>query len=99
MKVFERLIHNYIYPFLPNILIDKQYGFVKKRSKISNLILSQTILFKSMEQRLQVDAVYTDFRKAFDKVDHDILLQKLAFNDIRGNLLQWFSSYVKNTSL
>ncbi|XP_013161502.1 PREDICTED: uncharacterized protein LOC106113323 [Papilio xuthus] len=55
-------------------------------------------LLSTLAKRVQVDAVYTDFCKAFDKLDQDILLQKLAFNGIRGNLLRWFSSYVKNRS-
>ncbi|KAJ8737841.1 hypothetical protein PYW08_000436 [Mythimna loreyi] len=49
-----------------------------------------------MDRRVQVDAVYTDFQKAFHKVDHTILLEKLAFNGIRGNLLRWFVSYIFN---
>lgn len=43
-----------------------------------------------------VDAVYTDFQKAFDKVDHELLLNRIAFNGIRGNLLRWFISYFSN---
>lgn len=38
------------------------------------------------------------FRKAFDKVDHELLLNKIAFNGIRGNLLRWFHSYITNRS-
>lgn len=49
-----------------------------------------------MDGRVQVDAVYTDFQKAFDKVDHALLLEKLAYNGIRGNLLRWFVSYIYN---
>ncbi|CAK1581112.1 unnamed protein product [Parnassius mnemosyne] len=47
-----------------------------------------------MDKGIQVDSVYTDFRKAFDKVDHYILLKKIAFNGIRGDLLRWFHSYI-----
>lgn len=51
-----------------------------------------------MDKRSQVrtDSVYTDFCKAFNKIDHEILLEKLEFNGMRGNLLKWFVSYVKN---
>lgn len=48
------------------------------------------------DKRAQVDVVYTDFRKAFDKVDHVLLLRKLAYNGIKGNLLRWFASYLDN---
>lgn len=49
-----------------------------------------------MDVGFQIDAVYTDFKKAFDRVDHEILLNKIAYNGIRGNLLRWFCSYVSN---
>lgn len=95
-KLFERLVHNEIYPILHNTIIPEQHGFVKRRSTTSNLTVFTTNLFECMDSRVQVDAVYTDFKKAFDKVDHEILLSKIAFNGIRGNLLRWFSSYVTN---
>ena len=43
-----------------------------------------------------MDAVYTDFSKAFDKVDHNILACKLEIHGIRGNLLKWIKSYLSN---
>lgn len=95
-KVFERLVHNIIYPIFHRIVIPEQHGFVRNRSTISNLLLYTNYLFERMDEGGQVDAVYTDFCKAFDKVDHLLLLQKLAFNGIRGNLLRWFASYIRN---
>lgn len=75
-------------------LIPQQHGFVKKRSTTTNLLLYTNYLFENLDNRVQVDSVYTDFCKAFDKVDHLLLLKKIAFNGIRGNLLRWFQSYV-----
>lgn len=97
-KLFERLVHDIIYPILHNTIIQEQHGFVRKRSTASNLILFANNLFENMDKRIQVDAVYTDFRKAFDKVDHKLLLDKIAFNGIRGDLLRWFSSYITERS-
>lgn len=51
-----------------------------------------------MEARGQVDAVYTDFAKAFDRVDHSILSMKLNYTGIHGSLLRWFESYLTNRS-
>lgn len=51
-----------------------------------------------LDRRVQVDAVYTDFKKAFDKVDHEMLLNKISYNGIRGDLLRWFHSYITNRS-
>lgn len=97
-KLFERLVHNEIYPLLHNSIIPEQHGFVKRRSTTSNLLIFANYLFENVDKRLQIDAVYTDFKKAFDKVDHEILLNKIAFNGIRGNLLRWFVSYLENRS-
>jgi hypothetical protein len=95
-KVFERLVHDAIYPHLHNIILQEQHGFVKRRSTITNLLLYTSDLFLSLEANIQTDSIYTDFRKAFDTVDHKILLQKIAFNGIRGNLWRWFKSYISN---
>lgn len=95
-KVFERLVREDIYPALHQLLSAEQHGFVKSRSTASNLALFTNYLFQNMDKQIQVDTVYTDFQKAFDKVDHKLLLDKLAFNGIRGNLLRWFASYITN---
>lgn len=95
-KVLERLVHDAIYPTLHPIIIPEQHGFVKKRSTLTNLVTYSTFLFECMDNRKQVDSVYTDFCKAFDKVDHGMLLRKIAFNGIRGNLFRWFQSYITN---
>jgi ribonucleases P/MRP protein subunit RPP40 len=44
----------------------------------------------------QVDSIFTDYRKAFDRIDHKLLLQKLLVSGIHGNLYRWFSSYIHN---
>lgn len=51
-----------------------------------------------MANRREVDNVYTGFCKVFGKVDHTILLSKIEFNGIRGNLLRWFAFYIINRS-
>lgn len=51
-----------------------------------------------MANRREVDNVYTGFCKVFGKVDHIILLSKIEFNGIRGNLLRWFAFYIINRS-
>lgn len=93
-KVFESIIQNSVYSSLSEHLLANQHGFMKRKSTVTNLLVYSDYLFNSMDKRTQVDAIYTDFRKAFDKVDHLLLIQKLAYNGITGSLLEWFRSYL-----
>lgn len=95
-RVFERLVHGALYPHIRHLILPEQHGFVKRRSTTTNLMTFVNYLFENMDRRVQVDAVYTDFQRAFDKVDHTLLMEKIAFNGIRGNLLRWFASYIFN---
>lgn len=95
-KLFERLIHDALYSHIHQMIIPEHHGFVKKRSTSTNLMIFVDYLFENLDKQVQVDAIYTDFKKVFDKVDHSLLLDKIALNEIRGNLLRWFSSYIFN---
>lgn len=95
-KLCERLVHKAVYPRLHNTILQQQHGFVQRRSTVTNLLIYTTDLFEEIDNNKQIDSVYTDFRKAFDRVDHKILLEKIAFNGIRGNLWRWFKSYISN---
>lgn len=93
-KLFESIIFDFLYSDVRNILNVEQHGFMKKRSVDSNLFIYTEYILKNMNSRIQVDAIYTDFSKAFDKIDHTILLEKLAGVGVYGSLLKWFDSYV-----
>lgn len=94
-KVIERVIHNQMYVALKHTFLPQQHGFLGGRSTVSNLIAFTDDLSKGMESGGQVDAVYTDYAKAFDRIDHVILLEKLQAAGIHGDLLRWFCSYVQ----
>ena len=77
-KILEKIVHNRLYSFLTKcgILYAGQYGFRPKHSTINAITeLSHNIL-SSIDARQQYIAVYLDLSKAFDTIDHSILLKK-----------------------
>lgn len=97
-KLFEKIILSHIYPLLSRGITTEQHGFLRGRSTISNLACFTDYVLSNMEGGGQVDVIYTDFEKAFDRVDHAILLTKLQYLGIHGDLLRWTASYLKNRS-
>lgn len=95
-KMLDCIISKKLTWDLKNIIIPQQHGFCQGRSTLSNLILYQNYLRLSFNNRTQVDSVYTDFTKAFDRISHQLLIAKLEGIGIRGNLLSWFGSYLNN---
>jgi hypothetical protein len=91
-KLFEILVDRYMYEDLKGKLIDCQHGFVKGRSVVSNLLEYSSFVLKSIEDGCQVDSFYTDFSKAFDKVRHRLLLDKMS-TDVEPSRCQWLGSY------
>ena len=73
-----------------------QHGFLPGKSTVSQLSQVVHQFGKALEKRQQVDVIYLDFPKAFDKVSHCKLLFKLECLGIRGSLLGWFRSYLTN---
>ena len=71
-----------------------QYGFQKGKSTTSQLLNVLHNIHKFLEKRCQVDTIYLDFAKAFDKASHEHLLVKLCNFGIGGNLLRWFGDYL-----
>lgn len=78
-----------------DLLSDNQWGFRKNHS--TGLLLHLTDTWKwALDENLKVGVLFIDFRKAFDSVNHTILLQKLKAAGISGNLLSWMKSYLSN---
>lgn len=93
-KVFEEIVTEQLTPCLTNVICDEQHGFIPQRSTVTNLAVYHCAVSAALDEGLQVDTVYTDFSKAFDSVDHQILLHKLAAYTFRGPLLSWIGSYL-----
>ena len=97
-KVFEGIMYNRLVAYLNEykILFSYQFGFRKQHSTYMALMTLMDKLTKCLDNDEYVIGVFLDFSKAFDTLDHTILLQKLSVYGIRGNALSWFESYLKD---
>ena len=98
-KVLERLMYNRLYNFseINSVIYDLQFGFRQKYSTSHALIHLTDKIREQLDSGNFACGIF-DFQKAFDTVDHDILIQKLNHYGIRGVANNWFSSYLQNRS-
>jgi len=91
-KVLEKAMHSRLSQHLHtnNTLVTEQYGF---RKGISTCRLTDSV-FKSINQRMNVGGNFCDLAKAFDCMNHEILLAKLHIHGIQED---WFRSYLSNS--
>lgn len=95
-KLFERLVNQQLTRLVEDRIIPQQHGFMKKRSTTTNLLEFTCFASKAMARGYQVDVLYTDFAKAFDKLSHAKLIEKLHRFNLPLNLIKWIASYLSN---
>ena len=95
-KVFEQIVHKRVYDFLisHNIIYEHQFGFQKNKSTSLAVLDIYSKLIKSIQNKESSCCIFLDFPKAFDTVNHEILLSKLEHYGITGIVNDWFRSYL-----
>ena len=97
-KILERLVNNQLSHFLEkeNILFKHQFGFRKNCSTEQAILELTDNLYMKIDSNEAICSIFLDLSKAFDTVNHQILLQKLYRYGIRGGPLQWFKSCLES---
>ena len=95
-KLLEKIIYTHVYSFLKqqNIPYDSQYGFRSKRSCNQAITELTGRLLQANELSLHSTAIFLDLSKAFDTLNHEVLLAKLYRYGIRGVANDWFRHYL-----
>ena len=97
-KIVEKFMYNRLHSFLSkhDCIYINQFGFRKSHSTIHALISLTEHIRDLLDQNKIACGIFIDLQKAFDTVDHNILLEKLAHYGIRGIANDWFRSYLIN---
>ena len=97
-KIIEKLIHEQTSSFLSNneILYNNQSGFRKNHLTDSCLTFLHDKILKGSDKGLMTGIIMIDLQKAFDTIDHDILLKKLSAIGFSNHTIGWFKSYLSN---
>ena len=97
-KIFEKLVYARLYSFLNlhNCIYELQFGFRAKHSTNHALFSLTEMIREALDNSNFACGIFIDLQKAFDTVDHHILLKKLDYYGVRGLANNWFKSYLSN---
>ena len=97
-KIFEKTMYNHLISFIDkeDILYKFQFGFRKSHSTNHAIISLVEKVNQALDSGKVLVGIFLDLKKAFDTVDHKILVDKLFKYGIRGNIFNWLKSYLSN---
>ena len=100
-KVLEKLVARKLVDHLEkhDLISASQHGFRRRHSCLSNLLLALDDWTRAVDGGETVHACYLDMSKAFDRVDHNILLRKLKEHGIGGKILTWLANYLTDRTV
>ena len=98
IKVYERVLRGVMVDFIEKnqLLCDNQHGFRSGRSCLTQLLSHVDDIVQGLVNNADTDAIYLDFAKAFDKVDHRLLLLKMKRMGFHEKLIKWIESFLTN---
>ena len=93
---FERLLFKKLNPHCSKKISHLQHGFMKRKSIQSHLLIHLHYIYNNLDRGDEVLTVHLDYSKAFDRVDHEILLKKVARFGIGGNILKLLKNFLED---
>ena len=98
IKIFERVLRDKLAEYFErNKLINlNQHGFRKGRSCLTQLVSHITDIQNNLVQNKEVDTIFIDYAKAFDKIDHHILINKLSKYGLPHKYIKWIKCFLSN---
>ena len=99
-KIFEKVVSTRLMKFLKSInaIFEHQFGFQAGKSTDLAILDIHSKIVEAFENKELACCVFLDFAKAFDTVNHKILIRKLEYYGIRGSVLKWFESLLMQSS-